>query len=108
RKHLDPYSAPAFHVPELDSLVHRMATLPEAERRAELALLRARTIGELRARLEPSASIVHAGSRDIIRVVQRSLDARHPLAPEIGIDTTRARARQVGRAIEIDARATGA
>jgi hypothetical protein len=105
RKHLDPYSAPAFHVAELDSLVHRMAALPESERRAELALLRARTIGELRGRLEPSVSIVHAGSRDIVRVVQRSLDARNTLAIEIAVDTTRARTRQVGRAIEIDARA---
>src|SRR3954467_1597384 len=105
RKHLDPYSAPAFHVAELDSLVHRRAALPESERRAELALLRARTIGELRGRLEPSVSIVHAGSRDIVRVVQRSLDARNTLAIEIAVDTTRARTRQVGRAIEIDARA---
>ena len=104
RKHLDPYTAPAFHVAELDSLVHRMAALPERERRVELALLRARTIGELRSRLEPSIGIVHAGSRDVVRVVQRSLDARNTLAIEIAVDTTRARVRQAGRAITIDAK----
>ena len=104
RKHLDPYSAPAFHVAELDTLVHRMAALPEKERRGELALLHARTIGELRARLEPSINIVHVGSRDVIRVVQRSLDARNTLAIEIGVDTTRARVRQVGRAVDVDAK----
>jgi len=107
RKHLDPYTAPAFHVAELDSLVHRMATLPEAERRIELALLRARTIGELRARLEPSIGIVHAGSRDVVRVVQRSLDARNTLAIEIAVDTIRARVRQAGRAFTIDAKVAG-
>ena len=105
RKHLDPYSAPAFHVAELDTLVHRMVALPEKERRVELALLHARTIGELRARLEPSINVEHVGSRDVVRVVQRSLDARHTLAIEIGIDTMRARVRQVGRAVDIEAKA---
>jgi hypothetical protein len=104
RKHLDPYTAPAFHVAELDSLVHRMAALPEAERHVELALLRARTMGELRGRLEPSVGIVHAGNRDVVRVVQRSFDAKNTLAIEIGVDTTRARVRQVGRAITVDAK----
>ena len=104
RKHLDPYTAPAFHVAELDTLVHRVAALPEAERRRELALLHARTVGELRARLEPSLSVVHAGSRDVVRVVQRSFTARNTLAIEIAVDTTRARVRQVGRAVEIASR----
>jgi hypothetical protein len=107
RKQLDPYTAPAFHVAELDSLVHRLAALPEAERRPQLALLHARTIGELRSRLEPSVTIVRSGSRQIIRIVQPGLDARNTLSLEIGVDSTRALVRTIGRAVAIDARAPG-
>src|SRR5205823_4009665 len=63
-KHLDPFTAPAFHVPELDSLVVRLSALPADERRRELALLHTRAVAELRARLEPTVTIIHAGSRD--------------------------------------------
>ncbi|MFL5612636.1 MAG: hypothetical protein ACJ796_03140 [Gemmatimonadaceae bacterium] len=104
RKHLDPYTAPPFHIAELDSLVRRMASLPATERRVELALLHARTLGELRGRLEPTVTIVHAGSREIVRVVQPSFDARHAMSLEIGVDSTRAQTKLVGRAVFIDSR----
>jgi hypothetical protein len=107
RKHLDPYTAPPFHVAELDSLVHRLAALPEAERRPQLALLHAHTISELQSRLEPTVTVVRAGSRQIIRVVQPGLDARNTLSLEIGVDSTRALVRTIGRAVAIDARAAG-
>ena len=107
RKHLDAFTAPPFHVAELDSLVSRVATFPDAERRIQLALLHARTIGELRARLDPSVTIVKTGSRQIVRVVQSGLDNRNVLSLEITVDSTRALARMVGRAVAIDGRNGG-
>jgi hypothetical protein len=104
RKHLEPFTAPAYHVAELDSLVARLRGLPDDERRRELALLHARDIAELRARLEPSVSIVRAGTRQFVRVTQPSLTGRNRLALEIAIDTTRATASVAGRAVTIDVR----
>src|SRR5207237_8718681 len=97
-------TAPAFHVAELDSLVARLAGMPDDERRRELALLHARDVAELRARLEPRVSIIHAGSREIVRVTQPSLTARNHLALEIGYDSARAAGKIVGRAVAVDAR----
>jgi hypothetical protein len=101
-KQLDPYSARPFHMPELDSLVNRLSLLPAPERREELRLLRASSIRDLERRLEPQVTLVRNGSREIVRVVQQSLDARNVLALEIAVDSTRAHAREIGRSIGID------
>ena len=107
RKHLEPFTAPVFHMAELDSLVARLASLPDDERRRELALLHARDVAELRARLEPRVTLVRAGSRQIVRVTQPSLTSRNHLGLEIGFDSTRVAARIVGRMIALDARTEG-
>ena len=106
-KHLEPFTAPAFHVAELDSLVARLSVLSTDERRRELTLLHARDIGELRSRLEPTVSIVHAGARDIVRVTQPSLTSRNRLGLEIAIDTSRAAVKIIGRSVAVDARGSG-
>jgi len=107
RKHLEPFTAPPYRVAEMDSLVTRMAALSESERRHELLLVHARTIGELRGRLDPTVSIVKAGSRAVVRVVQSGLDGRNVLALEIGVDTVHAHPRQIGRSVAIDGVGTG-
>jgi len=106
RKHLEPFTAPAYHVAELDSLVARMSALSALERKHELLLVHARTISELRSRLEPSVTIVKSGSREIVRVVQLGLDARNVLALEISIDSARGHAQKIGRAVAIDGSGT--
>ena len=108
RKHLEPFTAPAFHVAELDSLIARLGGLSNDERRRELALLHARDMGELRARLEPTVAIVHAGTRDVVRVTQPSLTGRNHLALEIAVDTSRATVKIAARSVAIDARGPGA
>jgi hypothetical protein len=107
RKHLEPFTAPPFHMAELDSLVARLSGLPDDERRRELALLHARDVAELRGRLEPRVSLVRAGNRAIVRVTQPSLTARNHLGLEFSVDTTRVAARIVGRTVVLDARADG-
>jgi hypothetical protein len=107
RKHLEPFTAPAFHMAELDSLVVRLNGLPNAERRRQLALLHARDVADLRSRLEPRVVIVKNGAREIVRVTQPSLTGRNRLALEIGYDTARATGKIIGRAVAIDGRASG-
>ena len=107
RKHLDPFTAPAFHVAEEDSLVSRLNGLPADERRRELGLLHARDVSELRARLEPRVTLARAGAREIIRVTKPSLTGRNHLGLEIAYDTTRAIGKIIGRAVALDARGTG-
>ena len=107
RKHLEPFTAPSFRVSEEDSLVARLSGLPEDERRRELALLHARTVSELRGRLEPRVSIVNAGARKIIQVTKSSLTGRNHLMLEIGFDSARVASRTVGRSLALDARGDG-
>ena len=54
RRHLRPFAAPAFVVQEESLLVAAVRRLPVAEQQAHLALLRARTLDELEARLRPT------------------------------------------------------
>jgi hypothetical protein len=107
RKHLDPFTAPGFHVAEEDSLVARLSGMPAEERRRELVLLHASSITELRGRLEPRVTIVHAGARDILRVTKASLTGRNHLGIEITYDTARVSGKVIGRAIALDARGGG-
>jgi hypothetical protein len=108
RKHLDPFTAPAFHVSEEDSLVARLSGMPDEERRRELALLHARTLTELRGRLEPRVTIVSAGARKVIEVTKSSLTGRNHLVLQISFDSARVASRIVGRSIALDSRGEGA
>src|SRR5438094_7135713 len=51
--------------------------------------------------------MIHAGSRDVVRVTQARLTGRNRLGLEIAIDTSRATMKVVGRSVTIDARNGG-
>jgi len=104
RKHMEPFTAPAFHMAELDSLVARLSGLPAAERRRELALLNARDMADLRSRLEPRVTLVHAGTHATVHVAETSLTGHNHLGLDLTIDTTRASVEMVGRSVVIDTR----
>jgi hypothetical protein len=106
RKHLEPFTAPPFHLAELDSLVSGLATLTDGEQRRELALLDARNLDELRTRLEPRVRVTRSGGRQIVLVTQSSIDAKNVMALEIGVESARATAHLDGRAVAIDASGT--
>lgn len=77
-----PFSEPAFRVVEMSRLVDALARLEPAARTRQLALLHARTLGELRARLVPHVAGMRAPGGRVARVTQVSLDGVDTLTLE--------------------------
>src|SRR5437773_8507898 len=71
--------AAPFVPAELVELVAKVDRLPAAERRRALALLGARDVATLRARLEPSLTVEQTATTWRVRVAQPSLDGKHHL-----------------------------
>ena len=103
RGHLEPVAAQRFRLPELDTLVARLAALPDEERRRELALLGAGSVAELRARLEPRLTTT-PGATGAVRVMQTSFDGRNHLVLELAVDSRRASIRAVGSTVAVASR----
>ena len=104
RKHLEPFTAPPFHVAEEDSLVERLASLPAEEQQRELKLLGATSVAQLRARLEPHIAMAKTSRPGGTLIVeQTSLDGRHQLTLEILPDASTI-TRVEGRSVLIDSR----
>ena len=83
----------AFVVPELATLVDGIAGLLEPERRRALALLGARDLAALRARLAPGVMLTRSTGRWSVRVTQPSLDAKNHLSLTLSGDARRSSAR---------------
>ena len=64
---------------ELTTLIASLEQLPPAERRRRLALLGARDVATLRARLEPSITLEQTATRWVVRVTQSSFDGKNRL-----------------------------
>jgi len=104
KAHLRPYSAPAYIVTPESLLVANVARLPEAERRQELAILRAANVAELRSRLAPTITTHRSDSTWVVRVERTALDGRSRLALELTGATRESAARVVGRTVSIRSR----
>jgi hypothetical protein len=87
------------------TLVANVARLPEAEQRRELALLRAGSVAELRARLVPTMALRRSGTAWSVRVDRPALDGQSRLTIELLGDSRQADARVVGQTVSIRARA---
>lgn len=107
RQHLKPFDAPSFRQRELDALITSIAGLDPTERQRHLSLLNARTIGELRTRLDPALTMHESPGRTVIRAVQPTFDGRNRLVLELVTDPREATATLDGRTIAIRARAGG-
>src|SRR5207247_8849679 len=79
-RHTGPLDAAPFVPDELVQLVAKVERLPAAERRRALALLGARDVATLRARLEPSLTVEQTATTWQVRVAQPSLDGKHHLS----------------------------
>jgi hypothetical protein len=107
RHHLKPFDAPSFRQRELDALITSIAGLDPAERQRHLSLLNARTVGELRTRLDPALTVHESSGRTVIRAEQPTFDGRNRLVLELSTDPREAAAMLEGRTIAIRARAGG-
>ena len=104
KRHLTPFSAPRYTLPELDRLVAALEQLDPAERRRHLTLVGAPDLPTLRSRLRPTISTRRSATSWVLRVVQPSLDGRDTLALELRTDPRRVVAARVGDSISLRAR----
>ena len=104
RRHLEPFSAPPFQLPELGELVANLARLDPGERQRHLALLRARTVAQLRARLSPVVTTRRADAALVVRLEQPSLDDSTRLVLEVQVDPQEAELRATGRTVAVRSR----
>jgi hypothetical protein len=105
RAHLRPFSAPPYIVAAESLLVANVSRLPVAERRRQLALLRAGSVMELRSRLTPQITTRNSHSTWIVRIERPALDGRSRLALELTGQTRESDARVQGRTVSIRAHA---
>jgi hypothetical protein len=102
--HRRPFAVAPYRVPEESLLVARLGTLPQPEQTGHLAALGARSVKELRARLEPA---VAAGPPGRVRVVRPALDGHTRLALELRVDPARAELRPGSRGVSVRSRDRG-
>ena len=102
-----PFDSAAFVQPELVTLIHDLGSLPEAERRRELAILGVRNTAVLAGRLGAGMTLVRRRRGWVLRVNQVSFDGRHHLRLTIAGDpgTTAAWA---GRSVAVRSGGPGA
>ena len=105
KAHLRPFAAAPYVVAPDSLLVANIARLPAGEQGRQLALLRARSVGELRSRLTPSITTHRAGGTWIVRIGRPALDGRSRLALELIGSSREEGARVLGRTVSIRARA---
>ena len=104
KRHRAPYAAPPFALPETDRLLTALGRLAPEERRRHLALLGARDVDELRARLRPTITTSSGRTGWVARVVQPSLDARDTMVVEVRTDPHLVDAVRAGDSLSLRAR----
>jgi len=74
-----PLGEPAFVQPELVQLIEHIARLPASERARHLAILGAKTVADLRARLQPRLTLQRGDTTWAVRLEQVSFDGKSHL-----------------------------
>jgi hypothetical protein len=86
KRQLATFADAPYALPELERLLHAVASLPPAERERHLALLHAPSVTALRARTRPTIAAADSGSAHIVRITQPALDALDTLVLELRTD----------------------
>ena len=107
RLHLRPFTSPPFRVAEESTLVAALASLPPDEQARHLEQLGARTVAELRGRLQPTVTLSRSDTGWSARVARPSLDGRNHLWLELRGDAGQSDARMVGRSLVVRRKAGG-
>ena len=92
KRHVLPYTAAPFQVVEESLLVAGLSRLPAVNQKRHLQLLRAASIGDIKARLFPTIAVQRSASPDsvlVVRISRPSLDGRNMLALELRADPSR-------------------
>jgi len=87
-RHLLSFNADPYVENEYPELLALLARLPREEQSRHLAALRARTVAELRPRLQPVVDIANEESRWTVSVTQPTFDGRNLLSLEISAEAT--------------------
>jgi hypothetical protein len=99
-----PLASVAFAEPEIRTLIDHVARLDTAERHRQLQLLRAASVGELRARLVPRITTTSDGTSWVATITQPSFDGQHHLWLTLSGDQGETRVTATGRTLTIQAR----
>lgn len=83
-RHLQPFSAPTFRLPDLEALAANVERLEPAERDRELRLLHAGSVSELRERLQPT--LIASDGNVSVRFTQPAFDAQTHLELELRVN----------------------
>ena len=97
------FSAAPYLLPDIDAMFAAMERLPATVRQRHLALLHARSMTELRARMYPSPVLRRDGQTWVTRVRQISLDARDTLTLELRVPVSVAGASVAGDSLSLRA-----
>ncbi len=106
-RHRRPFADAAFTLPELARLASAIEALPADVRPSHLAMLRARSVDELRGRFHPTARLTSAGGAWSVRVTQPSLDGRDTMTVAILGNARTTRVAQRGDSVVLEG-STGA
>jgi hypothetical protein len=104
KRHRAPFASAAFSLPETDRLVAALGRLAPEVRRRHLALIGARDMDELRARLRPTIATSATRTSWVARVVQPSLDGRDTMVIEVRTDPRVVEAVRAGDSLSLRAR----
>ncbi|HET7791167.1 MAG TPA: hypothetical protein VFK78_10260 [Gemmatimonadales bacterium] len=96
-----PLDADPFPRPELTALIGNLERVDSAERRRDLALLRAGSVAELRSRLAPVVTATTGDSTWVVDVAQESFDGKHHLRLTLAGDSRRTRMTTSGAVVSI-------
>jgi hypothetical protein len=103
-RQLKPFTAAPFRVAEESLLVAGLARLPPDESRRQLTLLKAKSLTELRSRLDPAVEPSLSDTVASIRIERPSLDGRNGLILELRADPRRVKVRARGQVVSLETR----
>ena len=105
KRHREPFAAEPFSLQETARLLAALGRLEAGEQRRQLALLNARDLATLRARIRPVVTTRLRAASWMARVVQPTLDGRDTLVLEVRADPRLVEAVHAGDSLTLRARA---
>jgi hypothetical protein len=103
-RHLQPFDAPPFPRPELETLIANIGRLGDEERQRHLELLQATDVRELRARMNPTIARSEVDTSWIVVIEQPSFDGKSHLSLELRVNRLAAHVQTSTRTVVVRSR----